>query len=250
MAEQLGEEPLGIPSDSHVVVVTGAGISAESGIPTFRGHGGLWCEYNIEDVATPGGFARDPKGVWRFYSERRLNMKQYGPNDGHRAIVELETRIRGGGGRFTLITQNIDGLHQRAGSSDVIAIHGNIMETRCNRPGCPKALAPEPDDGPHEEELPRCTECGELLRPAVVWFEEMLNPDHMRSAAESIEDCEWFIAVGTSGTVWPVAGFAQHARMHGARTILANLDPPENLFMFDGFAKEPAGKVLPVLLRG
>jgi NAD-dependent deacetylase len=249
VAEMLGGEPLGIPSDAHVVVMTGAGISAESGHQTFRGSGGLWCDYRIEDVATPSGFARDPKAVWRFYSERRVTAMECEPNAGHHAIVELEKRIRGGGGRFTLITQNVDGLHQRAGSTDVIAIHGNLMETRCNRSGCPGALAPVFDDEPHDKELPRCSECGELLRPAVVWFEEMLDPEHLQIAAETIADCGWFIAVGSSGTVWPVAGFAQHARMNGARTVLANLEPPENLFMFDTFAQGPASTVLPVLLR-
>ena len=249
MAELLGQEPLGIPSDAHVVVMTGAGISAESGHQTFRGSGGLWCDYRIEDVATPEGFARDPEAVWRFYSERRAKAMECEPNAGHYAIVELEKRIRAGGGRFTLVTQNVDGLHQRAGSTDVIAIHGNLMETRCNRPGCPKAAVGQPDDDPHEGEVPRCPECGELLRPAVVWFGEMLDPEHLALVAEALEDCDLFIAVGSSGTVWPVAGFAQHAKMHGARTVLANLEAPENIFMFDAFAQGPATKVLPVLLK-
>jgi NAD-dependent deacetylase len=236
-----------IPLDerTRVLVLTGAGISAESGLATFRGAGGLWDGHRVEQVASPEGFAADPELVWRFYSMRRRDAAAAEPNGAHRALASLETRL---GDRFLLVTQNVDGLHARAGTKRLVEIHGSLWRTRCSR--C--LLPPFADDvQPVEPPLPRCS-CGALLRPDIVWFGELLDPAathrvdrFMREAASAPFV---FLAVGTSGTVYPAAAYVQLARVHGAQTWLANLDPAENAGAFDHVVVGPAGSTLPRLL--
>jgi NAD-dependent deacetylase len=238
-----------IPIDerTRVLVLTGAGISAESGLATFRGAGGLWDGHPVEQVASPEGFAADPGLVWRFYSVRRRDAAAAEPNAAHRALATLEARLRD---RFLLATQNVDGLHARAGSERVVEIHGSLWRTRCSR-----CMRPPFADVafPVEPPLPRCS-CGGLLRPDIVWFGEMLHAADtervdrfMRVAARSGGRFV-FLAVGTSGNVYPAAGYVDTARRHGAETWLANLDPAANAGRYEHVVGGPAAAILPRLL--
>jgi len=240
------ERPI-IDEHTRVLVMTGAGISAESGLATFRGAGGLWAGQPVERVATPEGFAADPALVWRFYSQRRAQAAAAAPNRAHRALAALEDRL---GDRFLLATQNVDGLHQRAGSRRVVEMHGSLWRTRC-------AVCPAPpfdDRTPVEPPLPRCTRCGGLLRPAIVWFGELLDASDMRRIERFIVGSSpgraplVFLAVGTSGNVWPAAGYVGMARSVGAVAWLVNLEAAENVGAFDHFVQGPAGEVLARLL--
>src|SRR5262245_59378851 len=184
---------------TSVTVLTGAGVSAESGVPTFRGAGGLWQNFRAQDLATPEAFERDPKRVWEFYNYRRNLLADVKPNPAHVALAELEKKTE----RFTLVTQNVDGLHQAAGSQRVIEIHGTIWGVRCT--GC----AVQADrTGQRLPEMPTCDACGALLRPAVVWFGESLPPDRWRDAEQSAQQCDCMLVIGTSAEVYPAAGLA------------------------------------------
>jgi NAD-dependent deacetylase len=224
-----------------VAVLTGAGISAESGLATFRGAGGLWEGHRVEDVATPRAFAADPALVWRFYNLRRANLRTVQPNPGHQALVDLEKRL---GPRFTLITQNVDGLHQQAGSENVLEIHGALRRVRCS--GCgrteDRGTEPLPD-------LPTCAECGALLRPDVVWFEEMLPAQIWQRAETAARRCQCLLVVGTSAVVYPAAGLIDHARASSAKVIEVNLTPTSATAAVDVALHGPSGKVLPDLIR-
>lgn len=243
-------ERIRIDPDARVLVLTGAGASADSGIPTFRDAAGLWESHRVEDVASPEGFARDPRLVWRFYSQRRAGVMKAEPNAGHRAIAQLERQL---GDRFLLVTQNVDGLHLRAGSERIIELHGNLLRTRCTE--CSRA--PFEDHELYEERLPYCDECdsrGEtaMLRPHIVWFGEMLDPTHlyaierfMGSARERLV----FVAVGTSGVVYPAAGLVDAARRVGGATWLVNADPADNASSFERFVQGKSAAVLPDLFE-
>jgi NAD-dependent deacetylase len=237
-----------IPIDdrTRVLVLTGAGISAESGLATFRGAGGLWDGHPVEQVASPEGFAADPVLVWRFYSMRRRDAASAEPNAAHLALAALEARL---GDRLLLVTQNVDGLHRRAGSARLVEVHGTLWRTRCSacmRP--PFADAAFPVEPP----LPRCA-CGALLRPDIVWFGEMLDAADTRRVDRFMREAGGsgaqfvFLAVGTSGNVYPAAGYVNAARSLGAETWLANLDPAENAGSFDHLVTGPAGTTLPFL---
>jgi NAD-dependent deacetylase len=225
-------------------------VSAESGIPTFRAAGGLWETYPLEQVASPAGFARDPALVWRFYSERRRSASPCVPNPGHRALADLEQRL---GDRFLLATQNIDGLHRKAGSERLVELHGNLFTTRCSR--CP--AAPFPDEAEYlGPSLPTCAACAasgrtSLLRPHIVWFGEMLDPRDLERVERFMSGARRlvFLAVGTSGAVWPAAGLVNAARGYGADTWLVNAEPADNTSNFEHFIQGPSGVVLPVLLQ-
>ncbi len=225
----------------NVAVLTGAGISAESGVPTFRGGGGLWEGHPIEEVATPEGFARNPALVWRFYNMRREALRQVLPNPGHLALVALEQRLRD---RFTLITQNVDGLHAIAGNQRLLEIHGRLSRVRCTScefsRDCPGESLPA---------LPKCPDCGDLLRPDVVWFHEMLPQDIWRKAELAVTRCDCFLVVGTSAVVYPAAGLVQTARQHGASVIEFNLEqtPASALAHVSLFG--PSGKTLPEVMQ-
>jgi len=206
-----------------VVAMTGAGISAESGVPTFRGADGLWRTYSAADLATPEAFARDPGLVWQWYRWRQGIIGRAQPNAGHRALARIQSRLSG----FRLITQNVDGLHQRAGSSDVIELHGSIWRARCLR-GCGfvadgTGLASEPESRGEEDPVPVCR-CGALLRPDVVWFGEALDEDRIDLAVQSARSCEVFLAVGTSSLVYPAAGLPLIAGRAGAVVVEINVD--------------------------
>jgi NAD-dependent deacetylase len=229
-------------SAERVAVLTGAGVSAESGVATFRGGGGLWEGHRVEEVASPEGFRRDPGLVWKFYNARRAALRQVQPNPGHHALVALEDLW--GSQRFTLITQNVDGLHRAAGSRHVLELHGNLARVRCSR--CNKLEERGYGELP---ELPICDSCGQLLRPDVVWFGEYLPEDVWQQAAEATAMCECFLVVGTSAVVFPAAGLIRAAERVGAQVIEVNLEATEastdkTISLFG-----PSGVVLPQLVE-
>lgn len=197
----------------HVAALTGAGVSAESGIPTFReALTGLWVRYRPEDLATPEAFARHPEVVWQWYAWRRKIVQRASPNAGHRALARLERLVP----RFTLVTQNVDGLHQRAGSSTVYELHGNLLRTRCSQEGVGVEQWAE---GPVP---PRCPRCGAPLRPDVVWFGEVLPADALEAAWTAAAACDVFLSVGTSNLVEPAASIPWIAASHGAAVLIVN----------------------------
>ncbi|KAF6662626.1 NAD-dependent protein deacylase [Enterobacteriaceae bacterium EKM102V] len=231
----------------HVVILTGAGISAESGIRTFRAADGLWEEHHVEDVATPEGFQRDPALVQRFYNARRQQLQQaeIQPNAAHLALAELEQVL---GDNLLLVTQNIDNLHERAGNSRVLHMHGELLKVRCVTSG--QVIEWSDDITPDD----RCTCCQfpSALRPHVVWFGEM--PLGMEQIYQALEQADYFIAIGTSGHVYPAAGFVHEARLQGAHTVELNLEPSQvgNEFAerHYGLASEVVPEFVHKLLRG
>src|SRR5690606_474727 len=222
----------------HIAALTGAGISAESGLPTFREpQTGLWARYRPEDLATPEAFARDPELVWRGYEWRRSLVAAAEPNAAHHALVRIETLVP----RFTLVTQNVDGLHERAGSRSVIELHGRIQRTKCSRDG--RRVEAWDDDGAVP---PRCPSCGAALRPDVVWFGEALPPGVLERAADAAADCDVLLVVGTSGVVYPAAGLAPLARRAGAAVVVINTAQPDAPAAPDEYhLTGPAAKLLP-----
>lgn len=205
---------MGFDSKPSIVILTGAGISAESGLPTFRDNGGLWEQHRMEDVATPEAFQRNPALVQRFYNERRRKLKDVSPNAAHHALVQLENHWSG---PLLLVTQNVDDLHARAGSRSLLPMHGELLKARCLECG---AVSVWVEDILPESRCPRCGQLGQL-RPHIVWFGEM--PLEMDRIFTALEGCGLFIAIGTSGTVYPAAGFV-NAVPAGARTIEINLE--------------------------
>jgi NAD-dependent deacetylase len=218
-------------------------VSAESGVATFRGAGGLWEGHAIEEVATPRAFQRDPVLVWRFYNARRTQLRTVEPNAGHHALADLERRW--GSDRFTLITQNVDGLHRAAGSQHVVELHGSLARVRCT--GCNRI---EDRHGEALPDLPRCSRCQALLRPDVVWFEESLPEDAWTEAAQATANCQCFLVVGTSAVVWPAASLIELARVVGAAVIEVNLEPTAEAQRQGALGLYgPSGVVLPRLLQ-
>ena len=219
----------------NIVILTGAGISAESGLKTFRDDGGLWEGHAVQDVATPEAFQRDPALVQRFYDERRRQLSTVEPNAAHLALARLEREFSG---EVLLVTQNVDDLHERAGSKNVVHMHGQLLSARCL--ACGQA---------HEwqEDLahgPACPRCGEArLRPDIVWFGEI--PHHMGRIEEALRSCDLFAAVGTSGVVYPAAGFVAVASDAGARTAELNLKASGVSWLFDEAYEGPATQVVP-----
>jgi NAD-dependent deacetylase len=197
-----------------LVVLTGAGISAESGVPTFRGEGGLWEDHRAEDLATPQAFGQDPALVWRFYNWRRATVSKCDPNAAHHLLVEIERRMK----NFTLITQNVDGLHSLAGSQKVIELHGSLWRMRCAR--CRTVWE---DNSVHPpEHLPRCQDCGTLARPDVIWFGESLNKGALEMSMEAASKARLMLVIGTSAIVHPAATFPMIARSVGAQLVEIN----------------------------
>jgi len=219
-------------------VLTGAGVSADSGLATFRDAGGLWEGHRVEDVATPEAWARDPQTVWRFYQRRRAALAEVAPNPAHHALAELEREFASRGLPFTLVTQNVDDLHERAGSRP-LHMHGELAVLRCE--ACDARLRELEHTAP--EFLP-CEACGHpRLRPDVVWFGEI--PFHLDEIERALAGCTHFVAIGTSGAVYPAAGFLSVARSLGAVTIVNSLDSPENLAAEDHFLPGNAAEVVP-----
>jgi NAD-dependent deacetylase len=235
-----------IPSDRplRVAVLTGAGISAESGVNTFRGQDGLWNGHRIEDVATPEGWIIDSEKVWAFYQERRRQLKDVEPNSGHLALSELEKRMEAG--CFTLITQNVDDLHERGGTENLIHMHGELRLLRCEV--CEHKF--EAMDSKHLEndEFIPCPECGNpKVRPEIVWFGEM--PFQMIELQQAVIDCDLFLVIGTSGNVYPAAGLLGQALSSGSYCVGINLEPPLNVDLFDEFHQGSAGELLPLFVK-
>jgi NAD-dependent deacetylase len=225
----------------RVAVLTGAGISAESGVPTFRGKDGLWRQYKAETLATPEAFERDPKLVWEWYDWRRGLIAPVEPNAGHRVIAGWESLF----GEMAVITQNVDGLHAKAGSQNVVELHGNIWKLRCTREG----TVGEVRDNPLPHIPPVCPNCGSFLRPHIVWFGESLDPVVLGRAYELSESCQVMFVIGTSAVVHPAASLPYAAARAGAKIIEVNLEPTSLTPQADFFFPGKAGEILPVLDR-
>jgi NAD-dependent deacetylase len=223
-----------LKSASSVAVLTGAGVSAESGIPTFRSNGGYWNNYRFEDLATPQGFTRDPKFVWTWYEERRRGIAKTKPNPGHYALAELEKQKS----KFTLITQNVDGLHDLAGSKNIIKLHGDIWTLRC--------LLCRAEHVEREElnDLPPYCDCGGMLRPGVVWFGEMLPEGAMERATSAVRAADVLVVAGTSAQVYPAAGLIPMAK------AVIEINPEATDFSHDAAysLRGKSGEILPQLL--
>jgi NAD-dependent deacetylase len=215
----------------RIILFTGAGMSAESGVPTYRGKGGVWSRYDYQEYACQAAFERDPEKVLRFHELRRRTVLDCHPHDGHRLIAAMP--------EVCLITQNIDGMHQRAGSRDVVELHGSLWRLRCERCGAGK------EDFGRSYETLRC-DCGNWLRPAIVWFGDLLDEAVMHEASELISACDLFVSIGTSGAVWPAAGFPALARRAGAYCIEINPEPSGTI-SYDLVIREPASTALPRL---
>eukprot|EP01013_Petalomonas_cantuscygni_P037577 TRINITY_DN68421_c0_g1_i1.p1 TRINITY_DN68421_c0_g1~~TRINITY_DN68421_c0_g1_i1.p1 ORF type:complete len:245 (+),score=46.66 TRINITY_DN68421_c0_g1_i1:28-762(+) len=221
---------------NNIVILTGAGVSAESGVATFRGPDGLWEGHRVEDVATPEAFVRDPELVQKFYDERRAKLKTVEPNAAHQALAKLDQTWAG---ELLLVTQNVDDLHDRAGSKRLLHMHGEL-----NSAWCLACDAHSPFDGVMASgpPCPHCHQAG-CLRPDIVWFGEM--PYQMERIEQALARCDLFVSIGTSGAVYPAAGFVQTARYHGAQTLEMNLDPSEGSFHFHESRMGRAGDLVP-----
>jgi NAD-dependent deacetylase len=226
-------------SAQRVVAFTGAGVSAESGVPTFRGAGGLWEGHPVEELASPHGFYADPVKVWRFYEERRRNLAKVKPNPAHHVLAGWQERFP----RYTVVTQNVDGLHQAAGARGVLELHGSIWYVRCL--GCGRER--EERTVPLPQVPPLCSECGAMERPAVVWFGEFLPEMVMGAAFAAIERCEVLVVVGTSAVVYPAAGFVEVAATAGAKVIEVNPEASSMAHFADVALRGPAGELLPLV---
>ena len=229
---------ISIAPNDRLFILTGAGISAESGIPTFRDAGGLWCKYRIEEVASPHAWRRDPRLVWDFYSMRRRVAGTVKPNPGHFALATLERRLED---RLFLCTQNVDNLHEQAGSQRAVHMHGELFKGRCDSCHTP----PFEDGNLYESpaELPRCS-CGALIRPHICWFGE--TPFHLERIFEALSECTVFVAIGTSGTVEPAASFVSQVAAR-ARTFYVGPEAPANSAVFDDCILRKSGEVLDTL---
>ena len=229
-----------LASARSIAVLTGAGISADSGVPTFRGQDGLWRNYRAEDLATPEAFERDPRLVWEWYNWRRELIATKSPNPAHFTLAELEQRI---GDRMWLITQNVDGLHRAAGSRRLSEIHGNIWMVRCT--GCGAVTEDRRVPIPI---LPACETCRTLVRPHIVWFGESLDATDLHRCSEALQSCSLLLVIGTSGVVYPAAGFASVAKQAGATVIEINLDETPQSNLVDLGLRGKAKDLLPQLL--
>lgn len=232
---------INITSKTKIAVLTGAGISAESGIKTFRDSDGLWENHRIEDVATPKGFIDNPELVWSFYKERYRKAQEAKPNPAHYALVDLEKKL---GKHLHIITQNVDNLHRRAGNFNVYEMHGRLDKCFCTKCKCSFLLKEINFIAP----IPKCKKCSNILRPDIVWFGEI--PYFLDIIEKLIFSCDVFIVIGTSGVVYPAAGFVLSAKLHGAITIGLNLEEPMNTNQFDYFYQGKAGDLLPKLVDG
>lgn len=240
MASTLSDSRARLAAAARIAGLTGAGISADSGVPTFRGADGLWNNVRAEDLATPEAFARNPRLVWEWYNWRRELIATRRPNAAHTALAELERRAAD----FWLITQNVDGLHRDAGSTKLSEIHCNIWKVRCTACG----QVSENRDVPMAI-LPHCRDCGGLLRPHIVWFGEALAAEDIERSAAAVTACDVMLIVGTSGLVYPAASFASLAKQAGAFVIEVNLDSTPNTGLVDAALQGRAKDLVPLLLQ-
>lgn len=226
---------------SNLVALTGAGVSQESGLRTFRdSQSGLWAQYKPQDLASPQAFARDPKLVWDWYAWRREAIKGARPNAGHYALAEIEKKNP----QFTLITQNVDGLHRMAGNQNILELHGNIQRVRCSE--CSRFADSWDEDS---ETVPCCDHCDGLLRPDVVWFGESLPRDQLERAVEASRACEVYFSIGTSGVVQPAASLAHSAKSNGAIIVEINAETTPLTEKADFFLQGKSGEILPALVK-
>ena len=241
MAEKLDTGPLieVLQEASRVAILTGAGISAESGIPTFRGEEGLWKKYRPEELATPTAFSQNPKLVWEWYDWRRGIIGQKEPNPGHKVIARWEETFP----TVSLITQNIDGLHQKAGSKNIWELHGNIWKLRCTEEG----TITENYETPLKEIPPLCPNCGALLRPHVVWFGESLSPTILQKSIQLSSECDVMFVIGTSTVVQPAASLPFEASEAGAKIVEINPDPTPLSLYADFSIRGKSGEILPLI---
>lgn len=239
--EEIPEGLIGALREAHsVAVLTGSGVSAESGVPTFRdAQTGVWERFDPQQLATPEAFERDPKLIWEWYVWRRELVQKAPPNPGHLALARMESRVS----EFTLITQNVDGLHRRAGSEDVLELHGNITRSKCSVEGV--FVEPEETD----EAPPPCPNCGAPLRPDVVWFGEALPQNALARASEASRTCDVFLSVGTSSLVYPAASLPFEALEAGATVVEVNPDETPLTAQAHFALRGHAGEVLPELMR-
>ena len=235
MEELIEEARKRVLSSKRLVALTGAGISAESGVPTFRGKGGIWQRYRVTDLATPHAFAKDPRLVWEFYNWRRDLISKVTYNPAHKALVDLEKIVP----HFALITQNIDDLHRKAGSKNLIELHGNIWWVKCSK--CDYKAKDERVPIPFP---PICSKCGGMLRPDVVWFGEFLDMDILNMAVSEVERADTILVVGTSAVVQPAASLIGIGKKSGAFLIEVNLEPTEATPIFDISIRGRAGEIL------
>jgi len=249
----------------HVVILTGAGVSAESGVPTFRGAGGFWKEYVAQDLATPQAFRRDPSLVWEFYHYRREVMLEKQPNPAHVAIAQAEQQLKQDGKRLVVITQNIDELHKRAGTQNLLELHGSLFRTLCTECGdvtenydspiC-EALRDKGKPDPKTpsakipvSQLPKCSKCSGLLRPAVIWFGESLDDNVTDDAMTELESCDLCLIVGTSSVVYPAAMYAPMVAARGVPVAEFNMEETPKTGDFHFHFKGPCGTTLPSVLK-
>jgi NAD-dependent deacetylase len=230
--------PLRIGPHQRVFVLTGAGISAESGIRTFRDAGGLWESYRFEEVASPEGWAAHPEVVWRFYAQRRAQAGTCEPNPAHRALASVEARL---GDRFFLCTQNVDDLHEQAGSTRLLHMHGELFRSRCE-----EMCRPPFEDRTAHTAIPRCA-CGARVRPHIVWFGEV--PLGLDRIDRELSACDVFVTIGTSGAVYPAAGFVARARSRGVPCVYVGPEAPANAQLFDEYRVGKAGEAVPALFE-
>jgi NAD-dependent deacetylase len=223
-----------------VAVLTGAGISAESGVPTFRGEEGLWKKFRAEELATVNAFMNNPELVWEWYMFRRKIINSVAPNPGHYALAEMEKLFDD----FTLITQNVDGLHEKSGSKNILELHGNILKNKCFECGKPYTVEIDPESGEH----PKC-ECGGKIRPDVVWFGEMLPAEAIDAAFDAASRAELFFSVGTSAIVHPAASMPILAKRGGAYLVEINLEPTPLTDVADCSLQGKSGEILPQLIE-
>lgn len=222
----------------RIIFFTGAGMSAESGVPTYRGRGGVWQEYDWESYACQRAFDRDPQKVLQFHEMRRKAALDCHPHAGHAVIAQLEQTHP----HVSIVTQNVDGMHQRAGGRNVIELHGSYWRMRCARHGVHEDIG-------ETYSSYTCSQCGAWLRPDIVWFEDPLDPETIQNAIAAIEQCDLFISIGTSGVVWPAAGYPAIAYKNGARCIEINPEPSGSPQIYADVIPQAAGKALPKLFN-
>lgn len=247
-----------VKKSKHIVALTGAGISAESGIPTFRGAGGIWKTFRSQDLATPTAFKSNPSRVWQFYSSRRENVLTKEPNAAHYALAEYEEKMRNAGKRLVVITQNVDELHKRAGSKNVIELHGSLFKTRCTKcfqtcdnydsPICESLRDDDADVIVPKSQLPTCNKCNSLLRPAIVWFNEQLDSTVLDSVDRELDSCDLCLVIGTSAIVYPAAMFAPSVASRGVPVAEFNIEETPSTEDFGFHFNGPSSVTLPQAL--